>query len=82
MLHCISLPSFCIVLVALQFPEGLLMFACTIADILERYIVWLTSIILRPILDTLFKFLTPKKGEYFGRVEICQQRWNCEEPLK
>ena len=33
---------FCIVLVALQFPEGLLMFACTIADILERCIVWLT----------------------------------------
>ena len=28
---------FCIFLVALQFPEGLLMFACTIADILERY---------------------------------------------
>jgi diphthamide synthase subunit DPH2 len=23
--------------VALQFPEGLLMYACTIADILERY---------------------------------------------
>ena len=42
MLHCISLPSFCIVLVALQFPEGLLMFACTIADILERY-GWLPS---------------------------------------
>jgi len=33
---------FCIVLVALQFPEGLLMFACTIADILERY-GWLPS---------------------------------------
>ena len=33
---------FCIVLVALQFPEGLLMFACTIADILERY-SWLPS---------------------------------------
>ena len=59
---------FCIVLVALQFPEGLLMFACTIADILERYIVWLTSIILPPILDTLFKLLTPKKGEYFTAV--------------
>ena len=42
MLHCISLPSFCIVLVTLQFPEGLLMFACTIADILERY-GWLPS---------------------------------------
>lgn len=25
-------------LVALQFPEGLLMFACTIADILETYV--------------------------------------------
>ena len=33
---------FCIVLVALQFPEGLLMFACTIAHILERY-GWLPS---------------------------------------
>ena len=33
---------FCIVLVALQFPEGLLVFACTIADILERY-GWLPS---------------------------------------
>ena len=33
---------FCIFLVALQFPEGLLMFACTIADILERY-GWLPS---------------------------------------
>ena len=30
--------------------------------------VWLTSIILPPILDTLFKFLTPKKGEYFTAV--------------
>ena len=44
--------------------------------------VWLTSIILPPILSTLFKFLTPKKGECFSRVEICQEQWNCEEHLK
>lgn len=27
----------CVILVALQFPEGLLMYSCVIADILEKY---------------------------------------------
>lgn len=35
--HNLQVNLFCFVhIVALQFPEGLLLFACTIADILER----------------------------------------------
>ena len=34
------------------------------------------------VLDTLQTFLTPKKAEYFIRVEIRQQQRNYEEPSK
>ena len=39
----------------------------------------LISTLLPQILNTFLMFLTPKKEEYYVRVEIHQQQLNCEE---
>ena len=43
--NCLFTQTLCLfsISVALQFPEGLLLFACTIADILERYLKLIAS---------------------------------------
>ena len=42
--------------------------------------VWLTSIILAAILDTLVKFLTPKKGKYFSRWRSASNSETVQNP--